>query len=389
MSDMLVGETLSHYRIMEKLGRGGMGEVFLAEDLRLHRPVALKVLGDDARGNGEARARLVREARAASALNHPGIAVIYEIDEVDRDGTPLAFIAMEYVAGSTLAELKDRLDVNAVLEIAAQLADALAAAHARGVVHRDVKPSNVIVSEGRRLKVLDFGLAQYTPPVDEAASTWSRPAVEAAGALAGTVAYMSPEQALGKELDARTDIFSFGIVLHELLAGEPPFRGANVVQVLDAILREDPPPLPSSFTDPRRGELQRILRRMMAKDRGQRYPSLDEFRRDLAAVRAGESPPQPIESPPGSVAVIGFANISGSGEDHWLGAGIAETVTADLKLVEGLTVVGRERVAEQLRKLGALSEAVSDDEMAVRVGRELNARWVISGGLQRVGRRLR
>ncbi len=190
----MIGETLSHYRIMERLGRGGMGEVFLAEDLRLHRPVALKVLGQDARGDGEARARLVREARAASALNHPGIAVIYEIDEVEHEGGPLSFIAMEYVAGSTLAELKARgdLDVDGVLEIAGQLADALAAAHARGVVHRDVKPSNVIVSEGRRVKVLDFGLAQYTPPVDEAASTWSRPAIEAAGALAGTVAYMSP-----------------------------------------------------------------------------------------------------------------------------------------------------------------------------------------------------
>jgi tetratricopeptide (TPR) repeat protein/predicted Ser/Thr protein kinase len=388
MTAMAVGETLSHYRIMERLGRGGMGEVFLAEDLRLHRPVALKVLADDARGDGEARARLVREARAASALNHPGIAVIYEIDEVEKDGTALAFIAMEYVAGSTLAQLKSRLDVDGVLEIAVQLADALAAAHARGVVHRDVKPSNVIVSEGRRVKVLDFGLAQYTPPVDEAASTWSRPAVEAAGALAGTVAYMSPEQALGKDLDARTDIFSLGIVLHELLAGEPPFRGANVVQVLDAILRADPPSLPPTFVDPRRLELQRILRRMMAKDRGQRYPNLDELRHDLDAVRTGETPPPAGECLPGSVAVVGFSNISGSGEDHWLGAGIAETVTADLKLVEGLTVVGRERVAEQLRKLGG-ADGLPDDEIAVRVGRELCARWVISGGLQRVGDRLR
>ena len=295
---------------------------------------------------------------------------------------------MEYVAGSTLADLKSTLDVDAILEIALQLSDALAAAHARGVVHRDVKPSNVIVSEGRRVKVLDFGLAQYTPPVDEAASTWSRPAIEAAGALAGTVAYMSPEQALGKELDARTDIFSLGIVLHELLAGEPPFRGANVVQVLDAILRAEPPPLPPEMTDPRRGELQRILRRMMAKDRGQRYPSLDELRRDLDAVRAGSALPLPAECVPGSVAVIGFSNISGSGEDHWLGIGIAETVTADLKLVEGLTVVGRERVAEQLRKLGS-AEGLPDDQIAVRVGRELCARWVISGGLQRVGDRLR
>ena len=137
--------------------------------------------------------------------------------------------------------------MDGALDIAVQLADALAAAHARGVVHRDVKPSNVMVTEGRRVKVLDFGLAQHTPLVDDAASTWSRPAAEPPGALAGTVAYMSPEQALGKEIDARTDVFSLGIVLHELLAGEPPFRGVNAVQVLDAILREDPPPLPASL----------------------------------------------------------------------------------------------------------------------------------------------
>jgi non-specific serine/threonine protein kinase len=387
----IIGETLSHYRIMERLGRGGMGEVFLAEDLRLHRPVALKVLGEDARGDAESRARLVREARAASALNHPGIAVIYEVDEVERDGAPIAFIAMEYVAGETLAELRNRqaLDIDAILAIAGQLADALAAAHARGVVHRDVKPSNVIVSEGRRVKVLDFGLAQYTPPVDEAASTWSRPVAEAAGALAGTVAYMSPEQALGKELDLRTDIFSFGIVLHELIAGQPPFRGANVVQVLDSILRADPPSLPPTVIDPRRLELQRILRRMMAKDRGQRYPNLDEFRRDLDAVKAGEPlAPLPMgECAPDTVVVIGFANISGNGEDEWLGAGIAETVTSDLKRLDGLTVVGRDRVSEQLRKVAA--EHVPDDEIAFRVGRELCARWVVSGGLQRVGDRLR
>lgn len=387
----MIGRTLSHYRVMERLGRGGMGEVYLAEDLRLHRPVALKILGAAARAAGESRDRLVREARAASALNHPGIAVIYEVDEVQDEAGPLGFIAMEYVAGSTLAELLGRheLDVDAALEIAAQLGDALAAAHARGVIHRDVKPSNVIVSEGRRVKVLDFGLAHHTPLVDDVASTWSRPAAEPPGALAGTVAYMSPEQALGKEIDARTDIFSLGIVLHELLAGEAPFRGVNVVQVLDAILREDPPPLPPSFTDPRRGELQRILSRMMAKDRNQRYASLDLFRADLAAVRAGRTEPAlPPPCLPGSVAVIGFANISGAGDDEWLGAGIAETVMADLKLLPGLNVIGRDRVAEQLRKLGA-GPGVPDAQLAARVGREVCARWVVSGGLQRVGDRLR
>jgi TolB-like protein/lipopolysaccharide biosynthesis regulator YciM len=389
VSTRVIGETLSHYRILERLGRGGMGEVFLAEDLRLHRPVALKLLGGNGPGGSEATSRLMREARAASALNHPGIAVIYEVDEVALADGALGFIAMEYVAGSTLAELIGRheLDTSAALEIAAQLADALAAAHTRGVVHRDVKPSNVIVTEGRRVKLLDFGLAQYRPLADDRDVTWSRPP-EAAGALAGTVAYMSPEQALGNELDGRSDIFSLGIVLHEALAGEAPFRGDNVVQVLDAILHADAPPLPPSFDDPRRPELERILRRMLAKDREERYPSLDEFRGDLRAVRAGTLAPAPPPPSLRTVAVVGFANITGSGEDDWLGLGIAETVTADLKLVGGLAVVGRERVAEQLRKLGvAAGEPV--DQAAVRVGRALFARWVVSGGLQRMGDRLR
>jgi TolB-like protein/Tfp pilus assembly protein PilF len=383
----VIGETLSHYRVLERLGRGGMGEVFLAEDLRLHRPVALKLLGEGSRGDGEARARLLREARAASALTHPGIAVIYEIDEADGPAGPVGFIAMEYVAGQTLADILSAqgLDVDGALEVAAQLADALAAAHARGIVHRNVKPGNVIVSEGRRVKLLDFGLAQYRPPLAEGDATWSRPPAD--GALAGTVAYMSPEQARGLDLDGRSDVFSLGVVLHEMLAGTPPFAGDNVVQVLEGILREDPPPLPASFIDPRGPELERILRRMLAKDREERYPGLDAFRRDLDAVRAGSLPVPPPPSPR-AVAVIGFANLRGSGEDDWLGAGIAETVTADLKLVGGLTVVGRERVAEQLRRVG-LGPGEAADEVAVRVGRALGARWVVSGALQRIGGRLR
>ena len=259
-----MAETASHYRILQRLGGGGMGEVYLAEDLRLHRQVALKML----RGGGDegARNRLLREARVASTLNHPNIAVIYEIDEMDAEDGRRSFIAMEYVAGQTLSQFvrAHPLDVQEAVALVRQVAEALAEAHDRGVVHRDVKSSNVMVTESRRVKVLDFGLAQYSPRTDDTASTWSRAPQEAAGrGLVGTVSYMSPEQALGRDLDARTDIFSLGVVFYELVTGALPFPGDNAVQVIDGILHREP-----AAAVPRAGsggaELQRILRRMLA-----------------------------------------------------------------------------------------------------------------------------
>jgi len=358
--------------------------VFLAEDLRLHRQVALKML----RGGGDegARHRLLREARVASALNHPNIAVIYEIDEMDTEDGRRSFIAMEYVPGQTLSQFvrAHALDVPEAVALVRQVAEALAAAHDRGVVHRDVKSSNVMVTESRRVKVLDFGLAQYSPRTDDTASTWSRAPQEAAAGrgLVGTVSYMSPEQALGRDLDARTDIFSLGVVFYELVTGALPFPGDNAVQVIDGILHREP-----AAAVPRAGsggaELQRILRRMLAKDREQRYQSLRELGRDLDAIggeasRAGLAPAAPV------VAIMSLTNITGSPEDDWLGTGIAETVTADLKCVEGLTVVGRERVWEAVRKMGSTG-APDDEAQATRAARELGARWVVTGGYQRLG----
>ncbi|HUG55353.1 MAG TPA: protein kinase [Vicinamibacteria bacterium] len=371
---------------MQRLGGGGMGEVFLAEDLRLHRQVALKMLR--AGGDEGSRHRLLREARVASTLNHPNIAVIYEIDEVaDGDGVR-SFIAMEYVPGRTLAELaRGRpLDVPEAVALVRQVAEALAEAHDRGVVHRDVKSSNVMVTESGRVKVLDFGLAQYSPRTDETASTWSRAPHDAAGrSLVGTVAYMSPEQALGRDLDARTDIFSLGVVLYELLTGEVPFPGGNVVEVIDGILNRDPPPaVPrGAGASP---DLQRVLRRMLAKDREHRYQTLRELCRDLDALSGGA--PRRAAAPAAPVvAVMSLTNITAGPEDDWLGTGIAETVTADLKRVEGLTVVGRERIWEALRKAGAVG--APDETQATRAGRELGARWVVTGGYQRLGESVR
>ena len=258
-----------------------MGEVYLAEDLRLHRQVALKMLRGTSDEN--ARLRLLREARLASSLNHPNIAVIYEIDDVEAADGRQSFIAMEYVAGQTLSELgrTQPLDSAEAVALVRQVADALTEAHDRGIVHRDVKSSNVMVTESRRVKVLDFGLAQYSPRLDDTASTWSRAPAEAARrGLVGTVSYMSPEQALGRDLDARTDIFSLGVVLYELLTGALPFPGENAVEVIDAILHRDPPRAVARAGNVDPG-LQRVIKRMLAKDREQRYQSLRELARDL------------------------------------------------------------------------------------------------------------
>ena len=383
----IAGETTSHYRVLQRLGQGGMGEVYLAEDLRLHRQVALKMLRGTSDEN--ARLRLLREARLASSLNHPNIAVIYEIDDVEAPGGRQSFIAMEYVAGQTLSEFvrAQPLDSGEAVALVRQVADALAEAHDRGIVHRDVKSSNVMVTESRRVKVLDFGLAQYSPRLDDTASTWSRAPAEAARrGLVGTVSYMSPEQALGRDLDARTDIFSLGVVLYELLTGTLPFPGENAVEVIDAILHRDPPAAVARAGGLGPG-LQRVVKRMLAKDREQRYQSLRELSRDLDLL-GGESPRlAPLPAAP-VVAVMSLTNITRSAEDDWLGTGIAETVTADLKRVEGLTVVGRERVWEALRKLGAVG-APDDEAQATRAARELGARWVVTGGYQRLGETVR
>src|SRR5262245_39504978 len=370
-----------------------MGEVLLAEDLRLHRPVALKMLHPEADGDAEAGARLLDEARAASALNHPNIAVIYETDEVDRGTGPERYIAMEYVQGRTLVELARSAapDLDRVLDVGRQIADAPAEAHGRGIVHRDVKPSNVMLTESGRVKVLDFGLAQKRALPTEVDSTWTRNVARgsADGTVVGTVSYMSPEQARGEHIDGRSDIFSLGALLYELLAGRPPFLGRNAVQVIDALLHDEPAPLSPRTNDPRWPRLEAVVRRMLAKDREARYATAREVAEELATVARGESPRAPLaaEGAPPAVAVMSFTNITGNGEDDWLGTGIAETVTADLAGVLGLVAVGRERVHEALRKLGA--DGPPDDGQARDAGRQLGARFVLAGGFQRAGEAVR
>jgi serine/threonine protein kinase/tetratricopeptide (TPR) repeat protein len=387
----MLGETVAHYRLTDRLGAGAMGEVYLAEDTRLHRSVALKMLPAGASADEAAAARLVREARVASALTHPNIAVIYEIGEVEREGRRHGFIAMEYVPGRTLAEIasEQRLDASEILGIARQVADALAEAHERGVVHRDIKPGNVMMTDRGVVKVLDFGLAKYAPSGSDEAATWSgaHRLLEQPGAIMGTLAYMSPEQARGGVVDARSDVFSLGVLLYELLEGRRPFAGRNAVEILDAILREPPPP-PAGHEGPLAAELGRVILRMLEKERERRHPDMNAVRRDLESLLSGRAPADssPASDAPG-LAVMSFSNITRGHDDDWLGTGIAETVTSGLASVPELRVVSRARVVEVLRKLGGVEG--DEEALAPRLGRELGAQLVVSGGYQRLGDQIR
>src|SRR5678815_3809217 len=284
----MIGETISHYRILERLGTGGMGEVYKAEDLKLQRPVALKLMLEEAQRSDTARQRFLREARAASSLNHPNIATIYEIDEVERAGNRYSFIVMEYVEGRTLKEFPSRFNTGEAMDIGIQIADGLAEAHERGIVHRDIKPSNVMVNEGRRVKLLDFGVAKFlTLPTDNSVtqSLYHTEAMKTQpGLVVGTFAYMSPEQALGHDVDQRGDIFSLGVLLYELLAGRLPFGGRTSLAMVDEILHSDPPPL-ISYNTQVIPELENIIRRMLHKDREHRYQTTREVLGDLVRVR--------------------------------------------------------------------------------------------------------
>jgi TolB-like protein len=387
MSFPMTGDTISHYRIVRPLGRGGMGEVFLAEDLRLHRPVALKLLR---RGTGfaeEERTRLLHEARAASSLNHPNLAVIYDVEEIDSPAGRIHLLAMEYVPGHALSDLpaRENLPLEEILDIIGQACDGLAEAHDRGVVHRDIKPSNLMVASGR-VKVLDFGLAQVQLSEHDLAdaATWSRGAAAAGeNEFVGTPHYMSPEQVLGNPLDARSDIFSLGVVFYELLAARRPFDGDNVMQVADAILHRDPEPLPPRYADHRMPEIDRLVNRMLAKDAGARPGSLREVCLEIARLRSPAVPsPSPVDAL--TVAIAGFANLTRRGEDEWLGTGLTETVTAALQEIEGIEVWGRERLRETLRRVGIEAGELQPED-AVQVGRMAGSRWVLAGAFQRLG----
>ena len=379
-------DILGHYRVLERLGSGGMGEVYRAEDLRLRRTVALKTIRPDTDA-AHGTARLLAEARAASALNHPHIAVVYEIGHAHRGGQPIDYISMEYVEGPTLDVVarEEHPDLDTIVGIFEQIASALAEAERHGIVHRDLKPANVIVKRAGPVKVLDFGVAwrqrQSTARADE--STRTADQTDLASGFAGTIGYAAPEQMAGREVDVRADLFSFGVMLYELICGERPFRGDTAAQVLEAMLTRDPPPFPDPQRDPRLPALERFVRRLIARNRDDRPATAADLRSTLQSIRtaAPVTPVPEIEQRP-LVAVVDFANISGSADDEWLGTGIAETLTMDAAQFESVAVVPRERVSDTLRTLRRQS-GEADERLYLRAARALGARYAIGGAFQR------
>lgn len=442
----MIGKQLGHYEIVRKIGAGGMGEVYVANDTKLHREVALKVLPEALADDPDRLERFAREAKTVAALNHPNIVTIYSVEEAEG----IQFMTMELIRGETLDALipESGMPVRQFLDIAVPLADAIAAAHAKGVQHRDLKPPNVMVDENGRLKVLDFGLAkQRDSSGPEGVTQMLTSELTGEGKIIGTVSYMSPEQAEGKPLDHRSDIFSLGILMYEMITGQRPFAGDTNLSILSSILKDDP----SSVSDIRASipfPIARLIQRALAKQPGQRYQTAADLRQDLADIRrdldTGEAlssglysgahlPPglrarKPwllwaccaagvfaivaitvallpmIAGPPGqrgaltmpaandtrpSVAVFYFDNISNDDELQWLRTGLTDMLVTDLSQTAEVRVLATDRLYSMLLDIGEEQAPVTSFDVVQRVTDRAQMDTAIVGSYARAGEELR
>jgi len=442
----MIGSQLNHYKILDKLGTGGMGEVYAAEDTKLNRKVAIKILPEDLATDPERRERFEREAKTIAALNHPNIVTIYSVEESEG----LHFITMELVEGTPLGDQipEQGLTLEEFFKLSVPMAEALDAAHKRGITHRDIKPSNVMVTDEGRVKVLDFGLAKLTgkeSPLDpaEAATMMASSDLTEQGQILGTVNYMSPEQAEGKVIDHRSDIFSLGVVMYEMATGEAPFKGDTKISVITSIMRDTPPPV-SEINHDLPQHLGRVVNRSLAKLPDRRYQSASDLCNELedlkeeiatselrhsamnlkpapassgnglkyaaiaaAAVvavaglgyfllpRLGGGPAAPtapvaaIADTKPSLAVLYFENLSGDENLNWLRTGLTDMLVTDLAQSPNIRVLGTDRLHQILEDIGAADDEMTSSNVVEAVAEQGNVENVLLGSFARAGNMIR